>query len=381
MARKRGQNEGSIFQRESDGRWCGVLNLGWENGRRKRKYFYGATAAEIQHALLKARADHAQGIPVPPSRQTVEQFLQDWLENSVKPSVRPSTYRSYEQTIRNHLIPELGRLPLCKLEPQNVRVMLNRKLAQGGLSARSVAYLRVVLRAGLNQARKWNLVARNVAELVEPPRCERFRIEPLTPDQARTLLDAVKGDRLEALYAVALACGLRMGEILGLRWQEIDLENGRMAVSQALQRQKGRGLVLAETKTDRSRRTIGLPAPLVTALRAHHVRQLQERLAADSRWQDQSFVFASRVGTALEPRNLHRAFKRMLKYAGLPDIRFHDLRHSAASLMLAQGVPLRVVMEVLGHSSISLTADTYSHVMPSLVQDATNKVATVLFGS
>ena len=377
-SRRRGRNEGSVFQR-ADGRWCAQLDLGWRGGRRARKYIYGDTAAEVQRALLKARADHSQGLPVAPGRQTVEQFLRDWLENSVKPSVRPTTYRSYEQTVRNHLIPELGRLPLSKLEPQNVRVMLNRRLADGGLSARSVAYLRVVLRAALNQARKWNLVARNVAEVVDPPRCERFRIEPLTPDQASTLLETAKGDRLEALYAVAMACGLRMGEILGLRWQDIDLEHGRMTVSQALHRQKGRGLILAETKTDRSRRTIGLPAPLVTALRVHRVRQLQERLAAGAQWREQSFVFASRVGTALEPRNLHRAFKRMLKRAGLPDIRFHDLRHSAASLMLAQGVPLRVVMEVLGHSSISLTANTYSHVMPSLVEDATAKVANLLF--
>jgi integrase len=378
MAHKRKAGEGSIFQR-SDGRWCCQLDLGWLNGRRARKYIYGPTAAEVQQALLKARSDHSQGLPVAPGRQTVEQFLRDWLENSVKPSVRATTYRSYEQTVRNHLIPELGRLSLSKLEPQEIRAMLNRKLANGGLSARSVAYLRVVLRAGLNQARKWNLVARNVAELVEPPRCERFRIEPLTPDQARTLLDAATGDRLEALYAVALACGLRMGEILGLRWQCINLEHGRLVVSQALQRQKGRGLVLAETKTDRSRRTVGIPARLVTALRSHRVRQLEERLAAGSRWQDKGFVFASTIGTALEPRNLHRAFKRMLKHAGLPDIRFHDLRHSAASLMLAQDVPLRVVMEVLGHSSISLTANTYSHVMPSLVEDATGKVANLLF--
>jgi integrase len=378
MARKRNSGEGSIFQR-SDGRWCGQLDLGWQNSRRARKYLYAATAAEVQNALLKARAEHSQGIPIASGRQTVEQFLRDWLENSVKPCVRPSTYRSYEQTVRNHLIPELGRLSLSKLEPQKIRAMLNRKLAEGGLSARSVAYLRVVLRAALNQARKWNLVARNVAELVEPPNCKRFRIEPLTPEQARTLLDNAKGDRLEALYGVTLACGLRMGEILGLRWQDVNLEHGRLAVSQALQRQKGRGLVLAETKTDRSRRSIGLPPALVTTLRAHRVRQFEERLAAGSHWHDQGFVFASRRGTPFEPRNLHRAFKRMLRRAGLPDVRFHDLRHSAASLMLAQDVPLRVVMEVLGHSSISLTANTYSHVMPSLVEDATGKVANLLF--
>jgi integrase len=325
------------------------------------------------------RADHAQGLPVAAGRQTVAQFLQDWLDNTVKPSVRPATYVSYEHHIRNHITPEIGKLPLHKLEPRHVQAMLNRKRA-AGCSARSVAYLRAILRAALNRARKWNLVARNAAELVEPPRVERFRIKPLSPEQARALLEAVKGHRLQALYAVALASGLRVGEILGLRWQEVDLEHGQMAVAQALQRQKGRGLVLTQTKTDRSRRTIALPAPLITALKAHRVRQLEERLATGPRWQDAGLVFTSNVGTGLEPRNLHRSFKIMLHKAGLPDsIRFHDLRHSAASLMLAQGVPLRVVMEILGHSSISLTANTYAHVMPSLLQDAAEKMAGVLF--
>ena len=246
------------YSSSADGRWCSVLNLGSEGGRRRRKCIYGFTEGAVQNALLRARADQAAGLPLAVEHQTVAQFLTDWLENSARPSARPAPYRSYEQTIRNHLIPELGRLPLRKLEPQHVRAMLNRKLA-AGLSARSVCYLRVMLRAALNQARKWNLVARNVAELVDPPKCERFKIEPLSPLQARVLLESVKGEKLEALYAVALACGLRMGEILGLRWQDIDLGGGRLTVSHALQRQKGRGLVLAETKTDRSRRTIGLP--------------------------------------------------------------------------------------------------------------------------
>jgi integrase len=318
-------------------------------------------------------------LPVITERQTLEQFLKDWLENSVRPSVRPATYVSYEHHIRNHIVPEIGRLPLHKLSPQQVRALLNHKLAAGA-SPRSVAYLRVVLRAALNKARKWNLVARNVAELVDPPKAERYRIEPLSPQQARRLLDTVMGNRLEALYAVAIASGLRMGEILGLGWQDIDLERGQMAISRSLQRQKGRGLVLIDTKTDRSRRTIALPQPLIAVLRAHRIRQLQERLAAGSRWQDRALVFTSTVGTGVEPRNLHRAFKVLLAKAGLPEIRFHDLRHSAASLMLAQGVPLRVVMEVLGHSSISLTANTYSHVMPSLVQDAAEKMGDLLFG-
>lgn len=239
MAKRRGQNEGSIFQR-NDGRWCAVLNVGWEGGRRRRKYFYGETATRVQEQLLKARAESAQGLPVIVERQTVEQFLRDWLENTVKSSVRPATYVSYEHHIRNHIAPEVGKLPLQKLAPQHVRAMLNRKLA-GGLSARTVTYLRVVLRAALNQARRWNLVTRNVAELVDPPTCERFRTEPLSPEQARSLLEAAKDERLEALYAVALACGLRMGEILGLRWKDIDLDRGYIAVSQALQRQKAKG--------------------------------------------------------------------------------------------------------------------------------------------
>jgi integrase len=162
-------------------------------------------------------------------------------------------------------------LAVCvrQLNPQQVQAILNRHLAGGHLARRSVAYIRIVLRAALNRARKWNLVVRNAAELVESPRLQRFEIQPLSPQQARTLLDSAKGNRLEALYAVALACGLRMGEILGLRWNSIDLERGQLAVEHALQGQKGKGLVLTETKTDRSRRTIAPPAPLIATLRAH----------------------------------------------------------------------------------------------------------------
>lgn len=381
MAKTRGKREGSIFCR-ADGRWAGQIDLGWQNGRRVRRYLYGATRAEVAEELHKLLADQSVGLPIETSRQTVGQFLTDWLEHSVKPAVRSRTYTSYEQVCRTYLIPDLGRVPLRKLAPQHVRAMLNRLLAEGHLSARSVGYIRVVLRAALNHARKWNLVARNAAELTESPRVRRFEIKPLTLERARALLAQAKGDRLEALYAVALASGLRMGETLGLRWQEdIDLDKGRMTINQAIQRQTGAGLVAVEPKTERSRRTIELPAPLIAALKAHRVRQIETRLAAGSLWQDSGLVFTSAVGTPLEPRNLHRSFKAMLVKAGLPDIRFHDLRHSAASLMLAQGVELRTIQQILGHSSISLTANTYAHVMPSLVQDATAKAAAALFAS
>jgi integrase len=375
MARKRNAGEGSIFQR-SDGRWCAQLHLGWEGGKRRRKYVYGATAAEVQDALLKARADLAAGLPVAVEKQNVGQFLDRWLE-AVRPSVRPRTFQSYAILVRNHIAPELGRLRLDRLAPQHVQAALVRKSASG-LSAQTVRHVRAILRIALNQAIKWGLVVRNAASLAVAPKLERKSFRSLSPDEARRLLDAARGDHLEAVYSVALSLGLRMGEILGLRWQDIDLDGALLTVNQAIYRIAGKGLVAAEPKTDRSRRALFLPDGVLRALRAHRLRQLQERLAAGSRWHDSGLAFTSGIGTPLEPRNLFRSFKALLRRAGLPDVRFHDLRHSAASLLLAQGVPMRAVMELLGHSNIGTTADIYSHVMPAMMRDVADKMDAIL---
>jgi integrase len=379
---KRGQNEGSIFER-SDGRWCAVLNLGWEGGKRRRKYIYGATAQEAQGELLKARADYAQGLPVAVERQSVAQFLGLWLEDSVKPSVRPLTHEQYRQHVKLYLTPLLGRHALSKLAPAHVRGFINQKL-EDGLSPRTVQLSLVILRKALSQACKDGLVARNVAKLVDGPRVERFEGKMLSPEQARAFLDAAKGERLEALYTVALSLGLRMGEALGLRWQDIDFERRTLTVNRILERiGRGQGstLQLVEPKTSRSRRTVNLPDAAVRALRAHKVRQLEERLAAGSRWQDRTdfaLVFTSGIGTPYEPHGLHDDFKRILIKAKLPDIRFHDLRHSAASLMLAQGIPLRSIQDILGHSSITLTANLYAHVGEQLRREAADAMDAVL---
>jgi integrase len=375
MTRKRNSGEGSIFQR-NDGRWCGVLNLGWENGRRKRKHFYGVTAAAVREQLLKARSDHSRGLPVVVERQTVAQFLARWLE-TVEPSIAPRTHEHYEGVVRLHLTPELGRLRLDKLAPQHVQALLARKSA-AGLSAQSVRHVRTILRVALNQALKWELVARNVAGLTVAPKLVRKQFHSLSPEEARLLLDAAKGDRLEAIFTVALSLGLRMGEILGLRWQDIDLDGATLTVNQAMSRITGKGMVAADPKTDRSRRSLFLPDRVRTALKTHHVHQLQERLVVGPDWHDRGLVFTSRLGTALEPRTLFRAFKSLLRTAELPDVRFHDLRHSAASLLLAQGVPMRAVMELLGHSSIGTTADIYSHVMPAMMRDVAGKMDAIL---
>jgi len=311
-------------------------------------------------------------MPVPLERQTVGVFLVTWLEESAKPSVRPSTYVSYRCLVHKHLIPEIGKVPLAKLMPQQVQAMLNRKAASGH-SPRRAELMRAVLRIALNQALRWGLVTRNVATLVSVPRVRRLEIRPLDPDEARRFLEQIRGDRLEALYSVALAAGLRQGEALGLRWDDVDLGGGLIHVRRALVRIDGK-LELAEPKTSQSRRTIALPEAVVDRLRMHRARQLEERLWAGEKWVEMGFVFSTPVGRPLDRSNVTHVFQRHLAAAGLPRQRFHDLRHACASLLLAQGVSARVVMDVLGHSQINLTLNTYSHVIPSLRREAADRM-------
>lgn len=364
---KRGQNEGGCYQRK-DGRWEASITLDVVEGKAKRKSYYGRTKAEAMAAMRAARRDLDAGLPIDVGRQTVGQFLDRWLADVVTPTVRPKTRHSYAQIVRLHLKPALGHHQLAKLAPQHVQAMMNAKGA-AGLSPRTVQYLRAVLRQALGQALKWGLVGRNVATLVDPPRSVRHEIAFLSPAQARTLLDTVKGDRLEALYSVALSLGLRQGEALGLRWADVDLDAGRLTVRFALQRVDG-ALQLVEPKTSRSRRTVSIPASVVAALRAHGDRQTFERAFAGDRWVEGGLVFTTPKGTPLDARNVVRHFKATLTRAGLPDMRWHDLRHTCASLLLAQGVGPRTIMEILGHSQIALTMNTYSHVMPEMGREA-----------
>jgi integrase len=375
MAKKRGRNEGTIFKRR-DGRWCAALNLGWKNGQRHRKSFYGATRDAVQQQLTAALRSHQLGFNVAPERQTVGEFLQRWLTDCVAPSTRPRTLDSYSDTVRLHLIPTIGKVPLGKLTPQHVQAMMNGKLAD--FSPRSVQYTHSVLSRALNRAVKWDLVPRNVCTLVSPPRVPRHQVEPLSPDDARCLLDAVKDTQHEALYSVAMALGLRKGEALGLRWQDVDLDAATLSVCHQLQARRGKHLT--EPKSDRSRRTLPLPEFAVKALRAHRARQLQARLIAGSGWQDTGHVFTTSIGTPMDGSRVSKLFRQALAKAGLPHKRFHDLRHTAASLLLTQGVHPRVVMETLGHSQIGVTMNTYSHVMPVLQRDAADKMNAILSG-
>ena len=376
MSTRRGHNEGSIYKRE-DGRWVAVVNLGWENGKRKRKYLYGSTRQEVQKKLTKSLNDHARGITLGDDRLTVEAYLETWLKESVKPRVRPLTHTTYQSVVDTHLAPGLGKIRLAKLTPAHVQALLNAK-TDADLSARRVQLIREVLRNALNQAMKWGLVSRNVAALVDAPRTVKKPVKPFTSEEVQSFLKAAKGDRLEALWMLALATGLREGEALGLKWEDIDLKEGTLRVRHALQRIPGKGLQLMEPKSESSRRTIPLPQLAAQALRQHQLRQKQEARWGGTKWQDTGHVFTTKIGTPLDTTRLWKEFKALLERAELRDQRFHDLRHCCASLLLAQGVSARTVMETLGHSQISLTMNTYAHVMPAQKQDAADRMDALL---
>jgi integrase len=374
---RRGPGEGSIYERW-DGRWAGSVHIGYEDGRRVRKHVMGHTRAEVKDkmaALLRASDEKR---PIPSQREKVGPFLRRWLDEVAQPTLRASTYESYDDILRLHLIKGLGHIALAKLTPAEVQAFLNRKLASG-LSPRRVQYMHAVLRRALGTAERWGLVSRNVAKLVDPPRVPRHEISPLTPEQAKRLIEAAEKDRLKALYVTALGTGLRQGELLGLRWEDVDLKLRRLRVRHTLANVGG-SLTLLEPKTDRSRRSVMLPDTVVAELRAHRTRQKEERLLAGSRWADSGHVFTTTIGTPLHAATVTRAFQAALTRANLPDSRFHDLRHAAATFLLAQGMTLEDVKQLLGHSSITLTSNTYGHVLEQRQRQVARAMDAVLGG-
>lgn len=361
-ARKRQSGEGSVYQR-ADGRWVGSLTVGHRDGKRLRRYIYGASPEEVRDALTRARNDLLDGHEVrTDQRETVAAFLTRWLE-AVKPTVRPGTWVGYEIHVRLHLLPNLGSVRLTALSTADVQIALNR-LAASGLAPKTVRHVRATLRLALNAAMEWNLVKRNAAARgVKLPPMPKSQIRVLSEQECQRLLDAARDDRLHALYATAAGMGLRQGELLGLSWSDIDLDRGVLHVRHSLRRIGGR-LVLAPTKTEGSAATVPMPEVVIAGLRAHGARQELDRRIAGDAWQDSGLVFTTGIGTAIDARNLQRHFASLLRQAGLPRVRFHDLRHSFASILLARGANFHEVASLLRHSSPALVASTYGHVMP-----------------
>jgi integrase len=374
---RRGNGEGSIYQLP-DGRWRGSVFLGYRDGKPHRKYVTRRTRALVAAEIGRLLEAQRQGQVITTGGMTVGEWLTTYLEQVAKPQVRPRTYDRYRSDIDGHIVPAIGRHRLDKLRPAHLVALYNTKAAEG-LSGASLRHMHAVIRRALNVAVKWQLIAVNPAVLVDAPRAGQHEITPLSAAEAQGLIKAAVGDRMEARWLVGLALVLRQGEALGLWWDDLDLDAGLLRVRRALQRQHGGGLVFAEPKTQRSKRTIPLPAQLADVLRQHRVRQEQERITAGSLWQDSPCVFTTPIGTPVDPRNDFREFKKLLDRGSLPSVRLHDLRHTAASLLLAQNVPARVVMEILGHSQIALTMNTYSHVAPEVSREAADRMARLLW--
>ena len=366
---KKGNGEGSIYEHKKNGKkvgYRGAYTVHTASGP-KRRYVQGKTRAEVNQKLTKAMVDRDGGLVFDAGSLTVGEYLKRWLKDSIRGTVRTSTYEVHRYMIEPHIVPALGRVKLKNLNPVHVRGFYREKL-DSGLSAATVRKMHSVLRKALKQTVLDGLVPRNVCEAVKPPKVERKEITPLDREQAKALLDTANevGDRLEALYVLAVHTGMREGELLGLKWEDVDLERGVLRLKRALVREGGK-TTLGDLKTAKSRRSVRLTRAAVEALRSHLERQIEEMERTGSLYQPGGLVFATESGTLLNPSNLrNRSFKPLLKRANLPDICFHDLRHTCATLLLSQGTHPKLVQELLGHATIAMTLDTYSHFLPSM---------------
>ena len=352
--------------------WEVVINLGRDAFTGKRRQFFKTvrgTKRDAEALLVQLLHQRDTGIDAPPGKATLGQFLDRWLQDYARPNLAPKTYRRYEQLVRVHLAPAIGAIPLTKLRPAHIQACYGR-VREGGRSARTALHCHRVLKEALGHALRMQLISRNPAEAVKPPRPERYEIPSLGPDELARLLDAADATPYGALVHTAVMTGLRLGELLGLRWQDVDLEAGLLGVRQTCQWLPRRGFIFQQPKTARSRRAVALSPETVRRLCQHRQRQLEERLALGPAYRDQGLVFVNAIGAPLHPNTLRDAWLRIVKAASLGGIRFHDLRHAHASLLLQQGVHPKIVSERLGHSGVGITLDTYSHVLPGLQAQA-----------
>jgi integrase len=371
---RRGRGEGSISELEP-GRWMGRVTVA--PGR--RRVVYGTSKMEVVRKMAGERVRSDTGGANPDARVTVATFLREWLDGPARARLRPSSFASYENYVHRHLIPGLGQHRLARLRPEHIDVFLAAKAVEG-LSPRTCQYMRAILRSALAWAEKRGRVSQNAAKLSDAPRVERRELVPLTPEQAQLLVRAAESDLLGALYVVALDTGLRQGEVLGLRWQDVDLDTRTLRVVQVREHVKGPAR-FGPPKSASSRRGVTFTATTEAFLREHRAYQLRGRLAAGAKWKDSvGLVFTSGTGAPLDASTVTHRFKAFLKSHGLPDQRFHDLRHASASFLLSQGLPVKVVSERLGHSQISLTLNTYAHLAAELQGQAASAMDRILTG-
>jgi integrase len=367
---------GSITKRGST--WTGIVDLPPDpaTGRRRQKRVTARTRKEIEQKVAELLAAGDKGF-TDAKNLTVADYLAGWLE-TIAASVKPSTLRRYRDLTRLHIVPVIGGLKVGRLTPGDVQRLYANRLQT--LSPTSVRHLHSLLHRALDDAVKWGLVVRNVCDVVTPPRRAHVEMRVWSAEDARRVLAAAEGDDLAALWHLALATGMRRGELLGLKWSDVNLEAATVSVRRTLSRGQTSRLEEFEPKTQAGRRRISLPASTVEALRQHRVLQLQHRLRLGDACHDHDYVFPNPFGEALHPNTLQRAFRALIARAGVPVIRLHDLRHTAATLLLAQGVHPKIVQERLGHTDIAMTLDRYSHVTPDMQGVAADAMEAVLSG-
>ena len=388
---------GRIVKR-SKGSWTIVVDLGPDpvTGRRRQltKAVHGPKR-EAEEELVRILHDRAGGLEQPRHRLTVAQYFERWLADYVATTLAPKTLQEYRRIAATHIVPSLGAVALTALRPAQIQAWYTELLESGrlparsakakaaaprvpGLSRRTVLRYHQVLHAALRQAVRWQLLVRNPADAVEPPRAARRELVIPDAGDVRKILTAADATEYGTLVRLAVLTGMRRGELLGLRWSDVDLEAAEIHVQQTAQRLTGQGIVYRQPKTRLSRRAIALSPAAVAELRSHRKRQVEARLLAGPAYQDVGLVFATGIGTPIEPGNLLRAWAKIVKTAGVGKVRIHDLRHAHASLMLRQGVHPKIVSERLGHASIAITLDTYSHVVPGLQAAAAAQLDALL---
>ena len=375
MGKRRGKGEGSIYRRQ-DGRWAAEITI---EGR-SRKTLYGRTREEVREKLLAAQHEKRQGVLRTGPRQTVKDYLNYWLEDIHRHEIKVSTYSLYRHHLDKHLIPALGHIQLQKLTSDHVQAFCAQKQREN-VSTGVVRLQFTILSMALKDAVKRKRLAVNVCDVVTIPRLIKHEWQYLTREQALQLLEAAKGSRLDRLLTVALTTGMRLGELLALRWDDIDMDTYILHVRHSVRYVQGFGVRESEPKTEGSKGSITLPLLVVDALKQHRTSQLEARLMAGATWQEQGLVFPNIYGRYFSRTKLYILFNKVLKEAGLPHMRFHDLRHSTATLLLSMGVPAKLVQEILRHSTISTTLNTYAHVLPEMHRDAMDKMDTFFRGS
>lgn len=408
MAKRRANGEGTITKRK-DGRYQAAAYVFRPDGTRVRKFVYGKTRDEVSGKLTELQQKTRQGVPAATSAMRLEDYLTYWLSAVAAVRLKPSTFMSYEVMATLYIAPSLGRKSLNRLTPADVRSFLARfrdgclcclrgldanrgederrccavaRCCQRKPSSRTVQYVHAVLRSALQHAVREELISRNVARLVETPAVQQKEVRPLDRTEVRMLLKAARSHRLYALWLLLVSTGLRRGEVLALTWQDVDLDRRQLRVRRNVQRIKQQ-LVFGTPKTARSLRTISMPERCAAALREHQEVQRRERSAAGMSWtpgstQPAGLVFTSPTGRPTDPRSLNRMLTVLCRKANVRRVRVHDLRHTCASLLLAQGVDARTIMETLGHSTITMTLDTYAHVMDTTLRAAADRMDDAL---